>query len=316
MKVIEHIERARNPLISFEIIPPERGGDISQLFNVVQDLLIYEPPFIDVTSHAAEVEYRETQDGLKMKIKRKRPGTIGISVAIKNKFSIDTVPHILCHGFTREETEDALIELNYLGIENVLAIRGDDTNYRKPIPIHKSQNRYAVDLVKQICNMNNGKYLEEDLLDAAPTDFCVGVAGYPEKHFEAPNMSIEVQKTLEKVEAGAHYIVTQLFYDNTCYYNYVELCRKVGINVPIIPGLKVMTSKNHLYNIPKNFFVNIPDELADDVMKAKPEQVMEIGARWAAKQAEDLINNGAPSIHLYIMQSSRPIKKMFEHLKF
>jgi methylenetetrahydrofolate reductase (NADH) len=315
MKVIEHLQKASKPLISFEIIPPHRGGDINLLLNVVGELMKYNPPFIDVTSHAAEVVYQETSKGISMKVRRKRPGTIGISSAIKNRFTIDTVPHILCNGFTREETEDALIELNYLGIENVLTIRGDDTNYRKPIPNHKSQNRYALDLVKQVVKMNKGVYLEEDLLDASPTDFCIGVAGYPEKHFEAPNMAVEVQRAKEKVEAGAHYIVTQMFYDNKRYFDYVKKCKESGISVPIIPGMKVLTSKNQLSTLPKNFYVNIPEELANEVLSAKPEQVLELGARWAAKQSEELINSGVKSIHFYIMQTAKPIKKMFEYLK-
>lgn len=316
MKVTEHLEKSRNPLISFEIIPPQRGGDINALLQVLDELIKYSPPFIDVTSHAAEVVYRETPKGIQMKIRRKRPGTIGISVAIKNKYNIDTVPHILCHGFSREETEDALIELNYLGIENVLAIRGDDTNYRKPIPNHKTQNLYALDLVCQVVNMNKGIYLEEDLLDAAATDFCIGVAGYPEKHFEAPNMSVEIQRAKDKIEAGAHYIVTQMFYDNKYYFDYVKKCREAGIKVPIIPGLKVLTSKSQLASIPKNFYVNIPEELANEVLSAKPEHVLDIGARWAAKQSEELLNSGVRSIHFYIMQSAKPITKMFEYLKF
>lgn len=315
MKVIEHLAKAKNPLISFEMIPPKRGGDIGQLFRVVQEIMKYEPPFIDITSHAAEVEYIETPQGIKKRIKRKRPGTIGISVAIKNQFNIDTVPHMLCYGFTREETEDALIELKYLGIENVLAIRGDDLGYVKPIPDHKTQNVFAHELVSQIVNMNKGIYLEEDLLDASASDFCIGVSGYPEKHYEAPNMTVEIQRVKQKINAGAHYVVTQMFYDNKYYFDFVDKCRASGITVPIIPGLKVLTSKTHLANIPKNFYVNIPEELANEIHEAKHEQVMEIGAKWAANQAEELINRGAQAIHFYIMQSAKPIKKMFEYLK-
>ncbi len=316
MKVIEHLERSGGkPIISFEVIPPKRGGDITQLFSVIEDIMKYEPPFIDVTSRAAEVEYRETPQGIQKKVIRKRPGTIGISVAIKNHFNIDTVPHMLCLGFTREETEDALIELNYLGIENVLAIRGDDLGYHKPIPEYKSQNRYAYELIGQIDNMNKGKYLEEDLLDAKPTNFCVGVSGYPEKHFEAPNMKVEVEHVKQKIAAGGDYIVTQMFYDNKVYFDFVKKCREAGITAPIIPGLKVLTAKNHLYNIPKNFYINIPEELSSEILEAKDAHVTEIGARWTAKQAEELLNNGAPSLHFYIMQSARPINKMFENLK-
>ncbi len=315
MKVIEHLERSGgNPIISFEVIPPKRGGDISQLFKVLEDIMQYNPPFIDVTSRAAEVEYRETPQGIQKKVIRKRPGTIGISVAIKNHFNIDTVPHMLCFGFTREETEDALIELHYLGIENVLAIRGDDLGYHKPIPEYKSQNAYAYQLVEQIKRMNNGKYLEDDLLDAKPTNFCIGISGYPEKHFEAPNMKVEIEHVKKKIDAGGDYIVTQMFYDNKSYFDFVDKCREAGITAPIVPGLKVLTSKSHLSNIPKNFYINIPEELAGEVMEAKDEHVIDIGAKWTAKQAEELLNRGAPSLHFYIMQSAKPIIKMFNYL--
>lgn len=316
MKVIEHLEKAiGKPVISFEVIPPKRGGDISLLFNVISDVMKYNPPFIDVTSRAAEVEYRETPNGIQKKVIRKRPGTIGISVAIKNHFNIDTVPHILCYGFTREETEDALIELNYLGIENVLAVRGDDLGYHKPIPEYKSQNVYAYQLVEQVAKMNKGKYLEEDLLDAKPTNFCIGVGGYPEKHFEAPNLKVEIERVKQKVDSGAHYVVTQMFYDNKVYFDFVKKCREAGITVPIIPGLKVLTTKTHLSNIPKNFYINIPEALSNEVLAAKDEHVSDIGAEWAAKQSEELLNNGAPCLHFYIMQSGKPIVKMFKHLK-
>jgi methylenetetrahydrofolate reductase (NADPH) len=316
VKVIEHLEKAKGkPVISFEVIPPKRGGDISLLFNVISDVMKYNPPFIDVTSRAAEVEYRETPNGIQKKVIRKRPGTIGISVAIKNHFNIDTVPHILCYGFTREETEDALIELNYLGIENVLGVRGDDLGYHKPIPEYKSQNVYAYQLVEQVAKMNKGKYLEEDLLDAKPTNFCIGVGGYPEKHFEAPNLKVEIERVKQKVDSGAHYVVTQMFYDNKVYFDFVKKCREAGITVPIIPGLKVLTTKTHLSNIPKNFYINIPEALSNEVLAAKDEHVADIGAEWAAKQSEELLNNGAPCLHFYIMQSGKPIVKMFKHLK-
>ncbi len=317
MKVTEHLERSgkQKPTISFEVIPPKRGGDIDQLFKVISDVLKYEPPFIDVTSRAAEVEYRETPQGIQKKVIRKRPGTIGISVAIKNHFNVDTVPHILCYGFTREETEDALIELNYLGIENVLAIRGDDLGYHKPIPEYKSQNRFAYELIQQVSNMNKGRFLEEDLLDAKPTKFCIGVSGYPEKHFEAPNMKAEVEHVKKKIDSGGDYVVTQMFYDNKVYFDFVKKCREAGINVPIIPGLKVLTAKSHLNNIPKNFYISLPEELSGEILEAKDEHVMEIGAKWTAKQAEELLNNGAPSLHFYIMQSAKPITTMFKYLK-
>ena len=315
MKVIEHLQKAKEPLISFELIPPKRGGDIKGLLSVLDDIIKYRPPFIDITSHSAEVIYDETPNGIQKKIKRKRPGTLGICALIQNKYNIDAVPHILTKGFTREETEDFLIELSYLGIENVLAIRGDDSGYEKPVPEGKSINKYASELVKQIVDMNKGKYLEENLLDAKPSNFCIGVSGYPEKHFEAPNLKTDIHYVKTKVDAGADYVVTQMFYDNKVYYDFVKKCEAEGINVPIIPGLKILTAKSHLINLPRNFYINLPDELVDEISAAKPEHVMDIGVEWAAKQVEDLLNKNVPSVHFYIMQNSKPIIKLMERLK-
>lgn len=315
MKVTEHLAKATNPLISYEIIPPRRGGDIQQLFTVVDELIKHNPPFIDVTSHAAEVQYNETPAGISKKIKRKRPGTIGISVAIKNKYNIDTVPHILCRGFTKEETEDALIELNYLGIENVMALRGDDTGYSKPIPEGRSCNENSIDLIEQIKRMNNGNYLEEDLLDASKTNFCIGIGSYPEKHFESPNIKQDILITQKKIEAGADYIVTQMCFNNKHYFDYVDKCRAAGITVPIIPGLKIIANKTHLTSLPKNFYIDIPEDLSHEIFEAKNEHVLDIGVEWAAKQVEELLNNGAPAIHFYIMQYVKPIKLLFKKLK-
>lgn len=316
MKVIEHLEKATSPLISFEIIPPKRGGNVRQLLNVLDDIIKYNPPFIDITSHAAEVIYEETSDGgMQMKVKRKRPGTLGLCALIQNKYNIDAVPHVLCSGFTREETEDFMIELHYLGIDNILAIRGDDSAFKKPLKFGRSINEYAVDLVKQISSLNQGKYIEEGLLDANPMNFCIGVAGYPEKHFEAANLANDIREAKAKVEAGASYIVTQMFYSNEAYFKYVEGCRKEGIKVPIIPGLKVITSKAQIKSIPKNFYIDIPSDLADELEKAKPENVMEVGVNWTMKQVEELLNNKVPAIHFYVMQNSEPIKMLMNKLK-
>jgi methylenetetrahydrofolate reductase (NADPH) len=315
MKVIEHLEKARDPLISFEIIPLPRGGDINKLFSIIDDLIKFKPPFIDVTSHSAEVQYDETPSGIRKKVKRKRPGTIGISVAIKNKYNIDTVPHLLCNGFTKEETEDALIELNYLGIENVLAVRGDDPGYTKPVPKGKSCNTYAVELVEQISNMNKGRYLEDELLDAAATNFCIGVGGYPEKHFEAPNISTDIKSVKKKISKGAHYIVTQMFFNNKYYFNYVARCKAEGIEVPVVPGLKIISNKKQLNSIPKNFYIEIPDELSNEILEAGDDHVIDIGVEWAVKQCEELFNNGVNTAHFYIMQNTKPIQKLFKKLK-
>jgi len=315
MKVTEHLEKSSNPRISFEIIPPKRGGDIKALLSVIEDIAKYNPPFIDITSHAAEVIYEETPQGIQRKIKRKRPGTLGICALIQNKFNIDAVPHVLCQGFTKEETEDFLIELSYLGIQNVLAIRGDEKGYKKPLQHGRTANEYAIDLVKQIKNMNEGIYLERELLDAKPTDFCIGIAGYPEKHFESPNLLIDLKYTKEKADAGADYIVTQMFFDNAKFYNYLTMAREIGIQIPIIPGLKIITNKSHITNLPKNFYIDIPVDLAEEVMKAKKEHVIDIGVEYAARQVEDLFNNGIKLVHFYIMQDSTPVKKLMEKLK-
>lgn len=315
MRVTEHLERAGGPLISFEIIPPLRGGDVRQLMELIDDLVKYRPPFIDITSHAAEVIYEETPEGFQRRVKRKRPGTLGVCALIQNKWSVDAVPHILCRGFTREETEDFLIELRFLGIDNVLAVRGDDSGYQKPLQFGRSANTFACDLVSQIADMNRGKYLEEDLLDAEPSHFCVGVGGYPEKHFEAPNLRTDVRRTQEKVEAGADYVVTQMFFDNRVYFDYLESCREAGIEVPIIPGIKILTSAKQLTSIPRVFHVDIPDDLTLEVEKAPAERAEDVGVEWALRQAQELIEGGAPSIHFYVMQSSRAIQKLMKKLE-
>lgn len=316
MKVTEHLAKAKNPLISFEIIPPKRGGNVKQILEVLDELIKFHPPFIDITSHAAEVIYEEDHKGnYKMKIKRKRPGTLGICALIQNKYNIDAVPHVICQGFTREETEDFLIELHYLGIDNVLAIRGDESSFQKPLKFGRSINNTAAELVKQISDINNGRYIEDSLMDADSMDFCVGVGGYPEKHFESPNLAADIKYTKTKVDAGANYIVTQMFYDNKNFFNYVDLCRKNGIDVPIIPGLKIITHKNQLNNLPKHFHIDLPDELVDEITAAKPEHVCDIGIEWAGKQIEELMNKNVPAIHFYIMQNTAPITKLLSKIK-
>ena len=266
-----------------------------------------------MTSHAAEVIYEETQNGIKRKIKRKRPGTIGICALIQKKYNIDAVPHILCQGFTREETEDFLIDLQYLEIENVLAVRGDDTV--KPIPDGRTTNMYAEDLVRQVSEMNNGKYLEENLLDARPSDFCVGVGGYPEKHFEAPNLDTDIMFLKNKIDAGASYIVTQMFFDNSHFYNFEKKCRDAGITVPIIPGLKIITSRKNLNSLPRNFYIDLPADLTAEVMNSKDDDVNNIGVEWTLNQVNDLLSHGVPSIHFYVMQSSKSIKSLISKIK-
>ena len=313
MKVIEHINRAQTPLFSFEIIPPPRGKSAQEIIDIVKMLQPYQPPYIDVTSHSAEATYEERPDGtIKRRIRKKRPGTISICGIIQNRFRIDTVAHLLCRGFTQEETEDALIELNYLGIENVLAVRGDETNYKKPLRKDRSINFYTNDLVTQIGKMNRGQYLEE-LLNAEPTNFCIGVGGYPEKHFEAPNLKTDVEHLKTKVNVGAEYVVTQMFFNNTVYFDFVDRCRAAGIEVPIIPGIKILNQLSQLKNIPRNFHVDLPDELVDEIQE-NPSHIKEIGFEWAYQQCADLLNHGIKNLHFYIMSDASVITRIIDRL--
>lgn len=316
MKVTEHLAKATGPFISFELIPPRRGGDIKELLSTLDDIVKFNPPFIDVTSHAAEVVYEECPDGeIKMRVKRKRPGTLGICALIQNKYNIDAVPHLLCAGFTREETEDFLIELHYLGIDNIMALRGDEHGFKKALQYGRSRNNFASELIEQISEINRGHYLEDSLLNSKEMSFCIGAAGYPEKHFEAPNLEEDIERTRQKVLSGADYIVTQMFFDNSKFYQYVKKLRAAGITVPIIPGLKIITGKPQLTSIPKHFYLDIPNELSSEISQAKPEQVRDIGIEWAKKQVEDLISHGVPAVHFYIMQNSGPIKELMKRLK-
>lgn len=311
MKVIEHIAKAnsiqsKNPIFSFEIVPPPRGRSVKDIIDIVEALAPLNPPWIDVTSHSSTAYYREKVDGsIQKHTLRKRPGTLGICGIIQNRFRIDTVAHMLCLGFSREETEDALIELSFLGIENVLALRGDVPNFQKPTRSDRTTNLFAKDLVGQIKDLNQGKFLEE--LDRAEShNFCVGVAGYPEKHFESASLKLDIQHLKKKIASGADYIVTQMFFDNQKYFNYVKLCREAGIEVPIIPGLKVLKSANQLRNVPKSFYIDLPDPLVDEVA-ANPDCVEEIGKKWAQKQVEELINFGVPSVHFYVLNDVHTI---------
>lgn len=315
MKVIEHYEKATEPLISFEIIPPKRGGGVQSIFELLDRVVeAANPPFIDVTYHAAEAYVEEQPDGsLKRIVRRKRPGTIGLCAAILHRYSIDPVPHLICEGFTKEESEDALIELNFLGIHNVLAIRGDKTGNKVSMNMNGTANKYAIELVQQIQEMNQGQYLE-DIINAEATDFCIGVAGYPEKHFEAPNLDWDIKKLKEKVDAGADYVVTQMFFDNNSYFRFVDKCREAGIDVPIVPGLKILTTTNHLKSLPRYFYLNIPDKLTAEV-DSDPGNVMNIGIEWARLQSLELMEKGVPGLHFYIMGNPQPALDVISFLK-
>jgi len=313
MKVVEHLERASEPLISFEIVPLKRGGQLKNLLGVLDELMEFKPRFIDVTSHASDAVYDETPSGIERRVKRKRPGTLGICALIQKKYEIDAVPHVLCANFTREETEDFLIELQYLGIENVLTLRGDIPSYEKPVQDGRSVNRFAAGLVEQVNNMNHGRYLEE-LLEAEASDFCIGVAGYPEKHYEAPNLLTDIRYLKAKVDAGAEYVVTQMFFENDAYFEFVERCRGEGIEVPIIPGLKVVSSRQQLTTIPQTFHVDIPFELSEEIRRCDPRSALDVGAEWTAAQARELLERGVPAIHFYVIGQSRPIRAVMQKL--
>lgn len=317
MKVTEHLELAKSKgkqLFSCEIVPPNRGRSIGEIIHSVEVLQPFEPAWIDVTSHSSVTYFRENDDGtIHKKTFRKRPGTLGICGVIQNRFRIDTVAHILCMGFSKEETEDAIIELNFLGIHNVLALRGDAPAISKPIRADRTANNYASDLVQQIVDMRKGRFLE-DLEGSQPLDFCVGVAGYPEKHFEAPSLKIDIQNLKKKVDAGAEYIMTQMFFDNQKFFQFEKACRAAGINVPIIPGLKLLKSVGQLKSLPKAFHIDLPDELVDEVME-NPSHALEIGKKWALKQSMELLNAGVPGLHFYVLNDAPQIADVVRKLR-
>lgn len=313
MKITEHIEASKEKtLFSFEILPPLKGQNIQSIFDSIDPLMEFNPPFIDVTYHREEYVYTEQENGfLEKKIVRKRPGTVGICAAIQNKYDVDAVPHILCGGFNKEDTENFLIDLDFLGIKNVVALRGDAVKSETYFSPEPGGNIYARDLVEQIFSMNNGKYLDNVLENGNKTDFCVGVAGYPEKHMEAPNLDKDIHRLKEKVNAGAEYIVTQMFFDNTKYFRFVEKCRENGIKVPIIPGLKPISTKNQLTIIPHRFHIDLPGDLIHEVEKCKDnKEVHQVGVEWCIEQSRELIKNGAPVLHYYSMGKSTNIQKI------
>ncbi len=312
MKVIDHINQAKSTLFSIEILPPLKGKSIQSIFDGIDPLMEFKPSFVDVTYHREEYIYKKREGGYLEKVSiRKRPGTVGICAAIINKYHVDTVPHIICGGFSREETENALIDLHFLGIDNVLALRGDSIKSEPEFVPEPNGHAYAIDLVKQVKNMNKGRYVENDLEDVAPTNFCIGVAGYPEKHFEAPNMFSDMKYLKAKIDAGAEYIVTQMFFDNEQYFSFVKKCREMEINVPIIPGLKIITTKKQATILPKIFKIDVPQPLLEQIEKCKTdEQVKEIGIEWCIQQSKELIKANAPCLHYYTMGSSEVTRRV------
>jgi methylenetetrahydrofolate reductase (NADPH) len=316
MKVVDHIKSAKSTLFSFEILPPHAGESIQTLFTNIAPLMEFKPKFIDVTYHREEFILKKRNGGLlEQKSIRKRPGTVAICAALMHKFGIDTVPHIICGGFTREETEYALIDLNYLGIENVLALRGDSIKGQNDFCPTPGGHAYASDLVQQIKTMNDGRYIDDDLENAIATDFCIGIAGYPEKHFEAANMTSDFKWLKHKVECGADYIVTQMFFDNRKYFEFIERCKAEGINAPVIPGLKPLTSKRQVQILASRFHIDIPEELADAVDKCKDDkEVRRVGIEWSIAQSRELMAKKAPCLHYYSMGKSNAIQEIAQAL--
>lgn len=308
MKITQHIAEAKSTLFSFELLPPLKGENIQRIHHTVERLMEFDPSFVDVTYHREEYVYHEVQSGLLQKrTVRKRPGTVGICAAISHKYNIDTVPHIICGGFTKEETENALIDLDFVGVDNVLVLRGDPIRSEGRFKAEADGHSYAIDLLNQVADMNRGKYLDSDLKNSNTTQFCIGVAGYPEKHFEAPNLASDLRWLKRKVEDGAEYVITQMFFDNSAYFDFVTKCRKQGIDIPILPGLKPLTTKGQLNSLPQNFHVNLPDELVDLIERAKTkEAVKEIGVEWCIRQAKELKDAGVPGLHFYTMGKADP----------
>ncbi len=303
MKVSEHIAKAQQTLFSFEVLPPVKGKSIESLYAHLDPLMEFKPSFINVTYHRSEQIYKKRMDGSFEKIDiRKRPGTVGICAAIMNHYQVDAVPHLICGGFSKDETENALIDLNFLGIDNVLALRGDPPKNEKHFVPHPQGHRYAIDLVKQITDLNNGIYIEDDILEGVKTDFSVGIAGYPEKHYEAPNLEIDIMYAKEKINAGADYITTQMFFNNRAYFEYLAALKEAKIDVPVIAGLKPITTRKQLSILPSVFHVDLPTDLATEIMKCKTDAAIEqVGEEWLLQQVKELIAAKAAVVHFYTL---------------
>jgi methylenetetrahydrofolate reductase (NADPH) len=316
MKLTEQIAQAQRTLISFEVLPPVRGTNINSLFEQLDPLMEFNPSCINVTYHRAEQIYKNLPDGTFKRVEvRKRPGTVGICAALMNKYKIDAVPHLICGGFTKEETENALIDLHYLGVDNVLALRGDALKTERFFSPEEKGNKNACELVQQISQLNKGKYLEEETINERGTDFCIGVAGYPEKHSDAANMEMDILHLKRKVEAGATYITTQMFFDNQKYFDFVEKCRSVGINVPIIPGLKPLTALSQLHILPSIFHIDIPITLATEVLNCKTkEDVKQVGVEWMEMQCRELIDKKVPFLHFYTMGKNDSVQQVLKNI--
>ncbi len=311
-KVIEILNQSEKTLISFELLPPLKGDDIDSIYQTLDPLMEFNPPYLNITYHQEEVVYKKINHNMvERRVIWKRPGTVAISAALKYRYKVIVVPHMICGGFTREETENALIDLNFLDVNNLLAVRGDPNSESKIFTPEEGGHVHSIDLLKQIVDMNRGIYLDEDLQHPSPTDFSVGVAGYPEKHPEAPNMESDLHFLKKKIDAGADFVVTQMFFDNTKYFTFVDSCRKKGIEVPIIPGIKPVSLYDHLSYLPKTFNINLPEALVKEVLKCKTQEaIKEVGVEWAIEQSKELVAAGVPVVHYFTMGRSDNIFKI------
>ncbi|MFT6997454.1 MAG: methylenetetrahydrofolate reductase (NADPH) [Cryomorphaceae bacterium] len=312
MKVTEHLNRAKSTLFSFEILPPLKGKGIEDIYRGIDPLMDFNPPFINVTYHREEYIYKKFPNDMLKKVSiKKRPGTVGICAAIINHYDIDAVPHLICGGFTKEETENALIDLHFLGVDNVLALRGDPIKSENNFVPEELGHQFAEELIDQIAHLNQGSYLHEENENSGKTNFCIGSAGYPEKHYESMNGKTDLKYLKQKVDAGAEYITTQMFYDNQKFFDFEKRCRDIGIKVPIIPGLKPITSLRHIQFLPKTFFIDFPEDLADQLMDCKTnDQVKKVGIKWSIKQSQELLEHGVPCLHYYTMGRSEAVKEI------
>lgn len=312
MSVIDKINSAKGALFTFELLPPLKGHSIDKIYSAIERLVEFNPAYINFTSHRNQTTYYERPDGLlEKRLVRIRPGTIALAAAVKYKYNIPVVPHILCGGFSKEETENALIEMNFLGIDDVLALRGDAPKGTPRFEPDKDGHAHAYELVEQISNMNHGKYLEESLIDTTPTNFCIGVAGYPEKHFESPNIESDIENLKKKVDVGAHYVVTQMFFDNQTFFKFRDDCRKAGINVPIIAGIKPISLMSDLKLLPQAFHIDLPNDLVAALKKCKTDKdAREVGVEWAIMQSKGLIKDGVPGVHYYTYGSSDNVARI------
>jgi methylenetetrahydrofolate reductase (NADPH) len=312
VKVTDHLKRAKSTVFSFEILPPLKGKGIEDIYRGIDPLMDFKPPFINVTYHREEYIYKKFPNDMLKKVSiRKRPGTVGICAAIINRYDIDAVPHLICGGFTKEETENALIDLHFLGVDNVLALRGDPIKSENNFVAEELGHQYAEELIHQIARLNQGNYLHEESENSGKTNFCIGAAGYPEKHYESMSIKTDLKYLKKKVDAGAEYITTQMFFDNQKFFDFEKRCREIGITVPIIPGLKPITSLRHIQFLPKTFFIDFPDDLADQLMDCKTnDQVKKVGVEWAIKQSQGLVEHGVPCLHYYTMGKSEAVKEI------